>query len=97
MTSPAGSWRVTRIANSARRFIETLEPNSLERVLVALESLQVDPFAGDVKKVKGKSDLYRTRVESFRVHFRLDKSDRSIEILLIDKRGQIKDKSIERL
>jgi len=66
-------------------------------VLVALESLQVDPFAGDVKKVKGKSDLYLTRVESFRVHFRLDKSDRSIEILLIDKRGQLKDKSIERL
>lgn len=97
MTSPAERWRITKIANNARRAIETLGPDPLESVLAALESLQIDPFAGDVKKIKGKMDLYRKRVESFRIYFRLDVLDRSIEILLIDKRGQIKDRSIDRL
>ena len=97
MTSPAGSWRINKIAHSARRTIESLDTVAQERVLVALESLQVDPFAGDIKKVKGKSDIYRLRIESHRVYFRLDWSSRSIDILLIDKRGQIKGKSIERL
>jgi mRNA-degrading endonuclease RelE of RelBE toxin-antitoxin system len=68
-----------------------------ERILLALEKLQVDPFAGDVNKVMGKEDLYRLRIESLRIYFRLDRSSRSIEIALIDKRGQIKDKAIERL
>lgn len=97
MTLPAGSWRITKIANNARRFIEALESDSLERVLAALESLQVDPFAGDVKKVKGKTGLYRLRVESLRIYYRLDVPARAIEIALVDKRGQIKDRSIRRL
>jgi hypothetical protein len=37
------------------------------------------------------------RVEDSRIYFRLNISIRSIEILLFDHRGQIKDKSIERL
>ena len=97
MISPAGSWRISKVANNARRTLEAFDLQAQERILLALEKLQDDPFAGDVKKVKGKEDLYRLRIESLRIYFRLDRSSRSIEIALIDKRGQIKDKAIERL
>jgi mRNA-degrading endonuclease RelE of RelBE toxin-antitoxin system len=95
--SPVGSWRISKVANNARRTLDALSLQTQERILLALEKLQMDPFAGDVKKVMGKEDLYRLRIESLRIYFRLDRSSRSIEIALIDKRGQIKDKAIERL
>jgi len=95
--SPAGSWRISKVGHNARRTLEAFDLQTQERILLALEKLQYDPFAGDVKKVKGKEDLYRLRIESLRVYFRLDRSLRSIDIVLIDKRGQIKDKVIERL
>ncbi|TFG54501.1 MAG: hypothetical protein E4H35_07335 [Candidatus Aminicenantes bacterium] len=97
MTSPAVSWRISKIANDARKTIESLDLEKQERILIKLESLQADPFLGDVKKVKGKKNIFRLRVEDSRIYFRLNISIRSIEILLFDHRGQIKDKSIERL
>ncbi len=97
MNSPAGSWRITKIANSARDTFESLDLEIQERILVGLEQLQLSPLAGNVKKVKGKRHIYRPRIESYRIYYRLLPESRSIEILLIDKRGQIKDKSIERL
>ena len=97
MTSPAGSWRISKIANEARKVIESLDLETQELVLIKLESLQANPFDGDIKKIKGKKDIYRLRVQSLRIYFRLNMSLRTIEILLIDKRGQIKDRSIGRL
>ena len=97
MISPAGSWRISKIANEARKAIGSLDLETQEQVLIKLESLQANPFAGDIKKIKGKKDIYRLRVQSLRIYFRLNMSLRTIEILLIEKRGQIKDQSIERL
>ena len=97
MISPAGNWRISKIANEARKAIGSLDLETQELVLIKLEWLQTNPFAGDIKKIKGKKDIYRLRVQSLRIYFRLNMSLRTIEILLIDKRGQIKDRSIERL
>lgn len=97
MISPAGSWRISKIANEARKAIGSLDLETQEQILIKLESLQANPFGGDIKKIKGKKNIYRLRVQSHRIYFRLTMSLRTIEILLIDRRGQIKDQSIERL
>lgn len=97
MTSPAGSWRISQIANEARKAIESLDLETQEHVLTRLQSLQMDPFAGDIKKIRGKTDLYRLRVQSLRIYFRLNMPKKSIDIVLIDKRGQLKERSIKRL
>jgi mRNA-degrading endonuclease RelE of RelBE toxin-antitoxin system len=65
--------------------------------LTELEGLQRDPFSGNVKKIKGKKDIFRLRSGSFRVYFRIVPSSRCIEILLFDQRGAIKNKTLERL
>ncbi len=97
MTSPAASWRISKIANEARKAIGSLDLETQELILIKLEMLQANPFDGDIKKIKGKKNIYRLRVQSLRIYFRLNISLRTIEILLIDKRGQIKDRSLERL
>ena len=97
MTSPGESWRISKIANEARRAIESLDLDTQDRILTELEGLQANPFLGDVKRIKGKKDIYRLRSGRFRIYFRMTLLSRSIEILLFDQRSAIKDKNIQRL
>jgi mRNA-degrading endonuclease RelE of RelBE toxin-antitoxin system len=97
VTSPGESWRISKIANEARRAIESLDLDAQEMILTELEGLQAKPFLGDVKRIMGKKDIYRLRSGRFRIYFRIILATRSIEILLFDKRGAIKDKDIQRL
>ena len=97
MTSPERSWRISKIANVARRAIESLDLDLQGRILAELENLQANPFSGDIKRVKGKEDIFRLRLGSFRVYYRIITSTHSIEILLFDQRGAIKKKNLQRL
>jgi len=97
VTSCGGSWRISKIANEARRTIESLDLDSQERVVDELDRLQQDPFSGDIKRVKGKPDIFRLRFGQYRIYFRTIPSSRLIEVLLLDHRGSIKDKTIQRL
>jgi mRNA-degrading endonuclease RelE of RelBE toxin-antitoxin system len=94
---PEESWRISKIANEARRAIESLDLDAQERILKELEGLQADPFSGDVKRIKGKKDIFRLRSGRFRIYFRIIPLSRSIEILLFDQRGAIKIKNLQRL
>ena len=69
MTSPERSRRISKIANVARRAIESLDLDLQGRILAELESLQANPFSGDIKRVKGKEDIFRLRLGSFRVYY----------------------------
>jgi len=97
VTSPGESWRISKIANEARRAIESLDLETQERILTEIESLQANPFLGDVKRIKGKRGIYRLRSGRFRVYFRIIVALRSIEILLFDQRSSIKNKNLQRL
>jgi mRNA-degrading endonuclease RelE of RelBE toxin-antitoxin system len=97
VTSSGESWHISKIANEARRAIESLDLDTQERILTELEGLQANPFLGDVKRIKGKKDIYRLRSGRFRVYFRIIAVSRSIEILLFDQRGAIKNKHLQRL
>jgi mRNA-degrading endonuclease RelE of RelBE toxin-antitoxin system len=68
-----------------------------EKILEELDELEGNPFSGDVKKIKGQEDIFRLRSGRFRIYFRLIISVRSIEILLFDHRGAIKNKTVKRL
>ncbi len=59
--------------------------------------MEFNPSQGDVKKIQGKEDIYRLRLRDYRVYFRLWPQTRSIDILLIDIRSGIKDKTVGRL
>ena len=97
MTSHGSSWSISKIANEARRTIESLDIDNRERVLDELDLIQEDPFSGDIKRIRGKLGIYRLRFGEFRIYFRLLPLSRHIEVLLFDHRGSIKGKTIQRL
>lgn len=97
MTSKGKKWRITKIANSARKNILHLEPELQIVVLHQLEALEIDPYGCDIKKISGKTNIYRGRIGNYRYYFRLISSSKSIEVILFDTRGSIKQKKIQRM
>jgi mRNA-degrading endonuclease RelE of RelBE toxin-antitoxin system len=90
-------WKITKVSNSARKNIEALDSNSQKALIKNLDELQNNPFQKDVKKVEGKKNIYRGRKGNMRYYFRINSEAKSIEILMVNFRGQIKRKSIQKM
>jgi len=90
-------WVVSKIAKSAKSNIDNLEFEFKEQVIERFERLQDNPFEGDIKKAKGKKNIYRGRIGDYRYYFRILPKSKSIEIAVFDHRSNIKKKTIQRL
>lgn len=97
MAFPKERWRITKVAHSAKRRFDKLNSEIKATLLDGMERLALDPHEGNVRKIQGKDDIYRLRVDDFRIYYRLCPRDKSIEILLIDNKAGIKAKKIRRL
>jgi mRNA-degrading endonuclease RelE of RelBE toxin-antitoxin system len=91
------SWEIKRVANSAHKYLSRLDIKTQENILIKMERLEYDPYVGNIKKVEGKKDIYRLRVDDYRIYYRLQPRIQTIEILLINHKSGIKDKAIQRL
>ena len=83
---------IRKISNSARKNIEDLDYENQQKIIARLESLQENPFKGEVKKVKGKENIFREKIDNNRLYFRIIPESKKIDILLYDYRGRIKKK-----
>ena len=54
-------------ARSARQELEKLEPPAFERIFPKIESLAQTPRPQGCVKLKGKKNLWRIRVDDFRI------------------------------
>ena len=97
MTSRRNEWKITKVSNSARKKIEVLDSNSQKALIKNLDALQNNPFQKNIKKVEGKKNIYRGRMGGVRYYFRIISETKSIEILMVESRGQIKRRAIQRL
>ena len=97
MTSQKKSWRIRGIANSAKKYIQKQDLKTQEALLIKIECLEYDPFFGDIRKVEGKEDIFRLRADDHRIFYRVFHEDKTMDILLIDKKSGIKRKTIQRL
>jgi len=61
---------ISKISNSARKNIETLDIKVQEKIISRLEHLQENPFGGEVRKVQGKKNIFREKVDAYSGGFR---------------------------
>lgn len=97
MASRKSEWKITKVSNSARKNIEVLNSNPQKALIKKFNALQSNPFQKNIKKVEGKKNIYRGRIGGVRYYFRIISETKSIEILMVESRGQIKKKAIQRL
>lgn len=79
------SW-VLQVDPNIHKFIKKIPRRDAERILLSLEDLGKDPFAGDVKKLSG-TDLWRKRIGSYRLFYEILTSKKMILIFSLQRRS----------
>ncbi|WP_286883351.1 type II toxin-antitoxin system RelE family toxin [Aneurinibacillus sp. UBA3580] len=73
----------------ALKFIAKQEKAVQERMALGLKGLLEIPPQGDIKTMKGHTGLYRLRVGTYRVLFRIEHEEKIVYIEAIGNRGDI--------
>lgn len=77
------------IQKNAQKFIRKQSKENQQRLLNAIYNL---PNSGDIKPLKGYSDLMRLRVGDFRIIYSVDNGKYIIYVIDAGNRGQIYNK-----
>lgn len=79
------NWELV-LDNSVRKQLRRIPQYDVERLLVAIHELVVNPFAGDIEKMGGESRIWRRRVGSYRIIYEILKEKRIIHVLDLRRR-----------
>jgi len=56
------------------------------KILGVIENLPVDPYSGDIEKIKGERNLWRRRAGSYRIFYELYPDKNLIHVLWVERR-----------
>lgn len=80
------SWRLA-VDPSAHKQQRRFPKKDAERIQIALNALENNPFSGDMQKMKGEDSVWRRRVGSYRIKYELYVVSRIIYVYEIKRRG----------
>ena len=52
-----------------------------------IELFPLDPYVGDIQKIKGEKDVWRRRVGNYRIFYEIDRNEKIIHIFRVERRG----------
>ena len=71
---------------SAEKDLERIEPKHVSRIIEVVESLSVNPFPPDCRKLRGVKQIYRIRVGDYRVIYQVDTKAKIVVIYYVRHR-----------
>ncbi len=77
------------ISKSAAKFISNLPKGYKNKIREAFVSLIENPYSYPYKKIRREINLYRIRIGNYRILYEVDKDNKRIAILKIDKREKV--------
>ena len=77
---------IVRVRDRSTKDISKFPKNDRERVLLALENLSLDPYGGDLEKMKGETMVWRRRVGNYRILFEIFAKERVIYVFSVERR-----------
>ena len=79
------SWQIS-VANAARKQLKKIHWQDAEKIEKVIDSMAGNPFAGDIQKMTGKEDVWRRRVGSYRIFYKVHSGLLIVYILEIERR-----------
>ncbi len=73
-------------ARSARKELQSLDPQVARRILKNIEALVGDPRPSGVVKLEGAQDLWRIRVGDWRVIYRVSDPEKLVDVIAVRHR-----------
>lgn len=77
------------LSKSAENYLYGRSEKDSRLIIKALEEMAIDPFSGDVKKMKGSDDEYRRRAGEYRIIFTVENDVLIVDVLSIGHRKNI--------
>ncbi len=63
-----------------------LSRNDARKISDVIRLLPVDPYAGDIEKIKGAEDTWRRRVGAYRIFYKLLPREKKILVFYLERR-----------
>ena len=79
------NWNL-QINSSVFKFLKKIPHNDVERLLDVIKFLPLNPYFGDIEKMKGEEDSWRRRVGSYRIFFKINTNHNVILVFHIERR-----------
>lgn len=68
------------------KFLKRIPQRDAARIVSVIEGLGVNPYAGDIEKMKGEEDVWRRRVGAYRLFYEVLTSRRVVHVYRVERR-----------
>ncbi len=80
------NWEL-KIDSSVLKSMKKIPHEYMKKIDSVLDVLSTSPYFGDVRKIKGKENIWRCRVGSYRIFYEIEKEKSIIVVFHIEKRN----------
>jgi len=76
-----------QIDSSVLKSLKKIPRRNTEAILLVIKLLTVDPYFGDIQKMKGEENSWRRRVGSYRIFYEINISEKTILVFKVERRA----------
>ena len=79
------NWRL-EIESQVYKNLKKLPKSNIQRILTTIEKLPENPYAGDIQKMAGETNVWRRRVGEYRVFYEILTEEKIIHVFHVERR-----------
>ncbi|MBI2475824.1 MAG: type II toxin-antitoxin system RelE/ParE family toxin [Candidatus Taylorbacteria bacterium] len=72
---------------SVRKTLKRFNKKDVRKILAVFEGLSLNPYSGDIEKLKGGENKWRRRIGVYRIFYQIYQSSRTVYVAHIERRG----------
>ncbi|TSC78522.1 MAG: hypothetical protein G01um101433_187 [Parcubacteria group bacterium Gr01-1014_33] len=80
------SWDL-QVDPSVYKVLKKLPRQDAEAILQVIKLLPVNPYFGDIQKMRGEEDTWRRRVGSYRIFYKMKVSEKVVLVFRTERRS----------
>ena len=79
------NWEL-KVRNKIYKLVSRFPKKDRERIINTIESLPINPFEGDIEKMKGEENIWRRRVGAYRIFCEIIPQEKVIYVFRVERR-----------
>jgi mRNA-degrading endonuclease RelE of RelBE toxin-antitoxin system len=79
------SW-VLQIDPAIFKYLKRMPRGDVERILFIIQNLPLNPFSGDIQKMRDEKNIWRRRVGAYRIFYELIPQSKIISVFRVERR-----------
>ena len=77
---------VLQVDPAVFKILKKIPRKNAERILFIIQSLSLNPFAGDIQKMKGEKNVWRRRISAYRIFYEIVIQEKIIHVFHVERR-----------